>query len=421
MKRKTCCLVSAAVLVALLVICGIGAWLWMAGGPEPPQIEVTTYPEPVDNTYPLLVSAAGALKPTQNEISAAYAQPWDKPNPVADALLTRFDGELDAVHEALAGDCLRPWVVDAMRTTPDPLLEIHHVSRLLCLAGRARERDDDGAAALVHYQDVVRLSQVLEKNGAVIHALLAVALLQMSARDLQRLMASGSLSEAQLQELLAFLDTVRDARVPFAETVAREWLLSDTMVEQQLAMAGRGGGGASRGVGSFMFRRWRRDAQFYYAEAITDGKKPYWERTYVPPEPSGMGTISVSVVKHAAPKIAQGDATLQGLRTQAAIELFRAREGRLPGTLSELAPDILPDFPIDPCDGKPMRYRPADGSYTLYSVGPDKTDDGGKLAVGRKRGTGALSAVSLGDVIIQSPPVTEDDDEQSSEGVQASP
>ena len=46
--------------------------------------------------------------------------------------------------------------------------------------------------------------------------------------------------------------------------------------------------------------------------------------------------------------------------------------------LSELVPEILPSAPIDPMDGKPLRYRRnADGTFLLYSVGADGKDDGG--------------------------------------------
>jgi hypothetical protein len=46
--------------------------------------------------------------------------------------------------------------------------------------------------------------------------------------------------------------------------------------------------------------------------------------------------------------------------------------------LNDLAPEFFSAIPIDPYDGKPLRYHPnADGTYLLYSVGENGVDDGG--------------------------------------------
>jgi hypothetical protein len=36
-----------------------------------------------------------------------------------------------------------------------------------------------------------------------------------------------------------------------------------------------------------------------------------------------------------------------------------------------------PSAPIDPYSGEPMRYRAQPSGYVIYSVGPDRKDDGG--------------------------------------------
>jgi hypothetical protein len=64
-----------------------------------------------------------------------------------------------------------------------------------------------------------------------------------------------------------------------------------------------------------------------------------------------------------------------------AIERYRKRhEGRLPATLADLAPDLLPSVPVDPYTGKALVYKTLPASYTVYSLGWDRVDDGGKLA-----------------------------------------
>ena len=62
-----------------------------------------------------------------------------------------------------------------------------------------------------------------------------------------------------------------------------------------------------------------------------------------------------------------------------AIERFkRAHGGALPPSLDALVPDYLDTIPEDPFDGQILRFAQSDGSYTVYSVGIDQRDDGGK-------------------------------------------
>jgi hypothetical protein len=62
-----------------------------------------------------------------------------------------------------------------------------------------------------------------------------------------------------------------------------------------------------------------------------------------------------------------------------AIELHRRREGRLPSTLDELVPELLPRVPLDLFTGEPIRYRVEGDSFVLWSVGNDYIDDGGAV------------------------------------------
>lgn len=68
--------------------------------------------------------------------------------------------------------------------------------------------------------------------------------------------------------------------------------------------------------------------------------------------------------------------------TVLAIESFRRAKGAWPRSLAELVPAYLPRVPLDPFDGRPLRYTaPGSGSAgpVLYSVGVDQVDDGGSI------------------------------------------
>lgn len=71
--------------------------------------------------------------------------------------------------------------------------------------------------------------------------------------------------------------------------------------------------------------------------------------------------------------VSNRDATLVAI----AAECFRRAHGSFPASLESLKPGLIPEIPVDPVDGKPLRYRPSGDSYVLYSIGSDGNDDGG--------------------------------------------
>ncbi|MGV3662473.1 MAG: hypothetical protein ACO1TE_19975 [Prosthecobacter sp.] len=75
-----------------------------------------------------------------------------------------------------------------------------------------------------------------------------------------------------------------------------------------------------------------------------------------------------------------GAARWRQAQTAVALEQFFARQSRYPATLEELVPEFLPAVPLDPCDEKPLRYaNPAPDRFSLWSVGVDGKDNGGKV------------------------------------------
>jgi len=57
----------------------------------------------------------------------------------------------------------------------------------------------------------------------------------------------------------------------------------------------------------------------------------------------------------------------------------------LPETLSALTPYLPGQLPLDVITGKPMQYKVTeDGQFTLYSVGWNEKDDGGKVVLNQE-------------------------------------
>jgi hypothetical protein len=62
----------------------------------------------------------------------------------------------------------------------------------------------------------------------------------------------------------------------------------------------------------------------------------------------------------------------------AGLERHRLATGTYPKAIGDLVPKWVPAVPLDPMDGQPLRYRlNADGTFILYSVGPNHADDNG--------------------------------------------
>jgi hypothetical protein len=70
-------------------------------------------------------------------------------------------------------------------------------------------------------------------------------------------------------------------------------------------------------------------------------------------------------------------AQVRCLAAALAAERYRRKHADWPKTLDSLTPDLLAAVPLDPFDGKPLRYRRLADGVAVYSVGPDGVDDNG--------------------------------------------
>jgi hypothetical protein len=75
------------------------------------------------------------------------------------------------------------------------------------------------------------------------------------------------------------------------------------------------------------------------------------------------------------------ETTARLLQTDLAIRLYQhEHDGAVPDRLDTLVTAYLSQIPIDSYSQSPLIYRPTTHGFLLYSVGHDKTDNGGKLS-----------------------------------------
>jgi hypothetical protein len=80
-------------------------------------------------------------------------------------------------------------------------------------------------------------------------------------------------------------------------------------------------------------------------------------------------------------KFAQGQVQLDEDRIVCGLERYRLTHGSYPPNLDALVPACIDELPHDIINGEPYRYRlKPDGTFLLYSVGWNQSDEGGILA-----------------------------------------
>jgi hypothetical protein len=85
-------------------------------------------------------------------------------------------------------------------------------------------------------------------------------------------------------------------------------------------------------------------------------------------------------------------AQLRTAITALAIQRCRLATSRLPDSLAELVPTYLDAVPKDPFDGNDLRYKKLETGFVVYSIGEDRSDDGGKeRPPTRERGSEAVN------------------------------
>jgi hypothetical protein len=76
-------------------------------------------------------------------------------------------------------------------------------------------------------------------------------------------------------------------------------------------------------------------------------------------------------------KVAVHSARCRAATVSVALEEYRRQNGLLPVSLQVLAPTWIGQIPADPFDDRSLTYLRTSTGYTVYSVGPDKEDNGG--------------------------------------------
>lgn len=346
-------------------------------GQDPAPLQPPQYEEPEDNAFDDYLRATQLLTDDLSaQVADAYAVGRDIP-PDAEPILAACRQVLAALREGLPKVCLMPG--DLTFDTPLPYLAgFRGLARLLCLEGRHYEWQGQWAKALGSYLDALKLAQDTPRRGSLIHGLVGLACEGMALKEIRGLASSGEADDAALEQAGERLAALHASRVPITDVLLWEWFYVRRSLPD-LAADPQKYSGQGVPMGETYVALARRNLEDYFRRLIARCEQPYHEvagePVQVPDDP--LSQIVAPAIEGAHTRSVALDVEFTATMTMFALERYRLANDQYPDMLEQLVPDFLKAVPTDLFDGLPLKYLRERGSYVLYSVGEDMTDDGG--------------------------------------------
>jgi hypothetical protein len=306
-------------------------------------------------------------------------------------------------------------------STAVPVFDAVDVAKLLAADAQLRVWESDFDGALASCRAMLNAGRSMGDEPTLIAQLVCLAIGTLTANQAEIVLGQGEPSEAALaglQELVAdecqvphFTIGIRGERArcdELLESVQR----GDTTVKRMFA-----------GRGQPAPPRLALDANnlLYLPGVVASGRAVTLEQmtqlveiTKLPPHERASAVASLREFPRAQSIISRFNSPLalaryveDALENQTrlrcvlpalAVERYRLKYHRWPDSLSAVVPEFLPELPTDPFDGKPLRYRRDSEGIIVYSVGPDRTDDGGDRQKFNSVGPGRDIGFRLSDV-----------------------
>lgn len=349
--------------------------------------------------------------------------------PAQDVLLalSRYDGTIEELRRASQLPYARFPItytneVKARIVLPH-LSSLKGLTRMLCLRASAELQADQPDQALADFKLMFRLSAALQIEPFLISHLVNIAMFNLELQSIWEGLADRKWNDRQLLALdteLARLDflasyqlAIRGERANIVDSIdylrrrpnrIEEYLeltdLDETIMPRLVQIGPSG---------------WFEQNKLALCRFMTDTYLPIVnlkDRTYSATNGAKAETDLVELTSRRTPynwlsrkimpalasastKFVQAQAATDLARVAIALERHRLALGEFPATLAALEPQFIAKLPHDVMNGQPLKYRRmADGSFILYSVGWNETDDGGEVALSEK---GKVPLMTQGD------------------------
>ncbi len=322
-------------------------------------------------------------------------QPWDDLEAV-EALLRKYDASLGAMHEAaeLGGAACYPAEFgDGFFMLLDHVQRLRGGARLLTLQAHVAAHRGDPRGAARSIRAIFSLARSLEREPVLVSFMVRLACDGIAREQVKVLLPTASFPDADLARLQ---DTLRS--IDYHDGLYRGMLGERAMGIHTFENPAPAGEDDRMPTGGLW--RFTQGAGFvFYLEhmggLVVAAKQPWPQALQAADQAEAKlddlaaGASRLTKATHVFPLLlapavgAAFNATARNVAMNGAadaaiaVELYRRRHGKLPERLEDLVPDFLPQVPTDPFDGQPLKYVVREEEYLIYSVGPDRVDNGG--------------------------------------------
>ena len=363
-------------------------------------------PPGVEDTTALWMEATALLETPEFEADAADlpivdaseleipppGEPWEDLEAV-EGLLRKYHASLELMHQAAEAGGAARYPTDfrqGMPMPPDHLGPLLQGAWLLSLEAHVRPHRGDPAGSARSIRAILMLARSREREPLIVSMGVRMACETIALRHLEELLGTVDFSD---EDLVALQEDLRatDYRENLYQAMLGERVTVVATIEDP-ALVDIDSPGA-------LYRVTQRDgvafALEHMAELVAASRRP-WPQAIDDAKQANQRLIQIvcastlnwicydtyslflpdaeSVFLNAARMRACNDAADTGI----AIERYRRKHGKLPEKLDELVPEFLPQVPIDPFDGQPLRYGVDEQGCRIYSIGENDTDDGGE-------------------------------------------
>ena len=275
-------------------------------------------------------------------------------------------------------------------STPTPYyIKFHGLARLLALEGQVRESQGDWEGAVNDDLDAVLLGEKIPHGSVLLGSIIGIGCEGTGRRPLWR--DVDHLNAAQARESARRLEQTLRAHVPFAETLQEEeWFNQASLLEVfrrpswRTEMRSYMAGDASLlDMGVSLSARQQAQLRFASKKAImsdyTTGMNSlirFARQPYSLTAPNASSNVLVLLLlgnfREVQNSSLDNEAQNALLLTTLALHAYRLEHGAYPATLAPLTSGYLTQIPTDSFAlSGPLHYKRQDGTYVLYSVGPD--------------------------------------------------
>ncbi len=344
-------LIFGASILGLLLLAVV---LFFALGPKPAK------PLPNPNGYDDLLKAAQAIYNLDDMAPTGQVE--------ITALVASNAVPLRLLRVGLARPCRAPTdaVIKNYATSGADLVGLKSLAKILAAEGKLALLENRPADAAGSYLDAVSLGNQLSHGGFLINRLVGVACEAIGGVPLAKLVPQLALE--QLRPLIPRLEAIIENAAEWADVADNE----------------------------------NRFARYYLKNNPSEWLHP-------------IKLASALWQSHNSQKTAKerhdlAAARLRLLLVEIALRCYQADQGKPAENLQALVPKYLKQVPLDPFSNQPLVYHIAKTNWTLYSVGPDRKDDGGQplgkvaansTSIGLNNNGGATQ--TIGDLFFDSP------------------